>query len=921
MRIFGRFRARAAAALLLWSGLSSPAASQTKPSPRAHLAARAVENRQALTVYRDGDSPFNSGSLSGLFGAVSKIRLEPFCLDDSRSPTGCSTDPSRLDRERGTVLRVTFSPLLPDEFAGLNIEEPKRFAERADVRGYDLRGAERLVFSARSPNRARVRFGVGGRTTAFFEMPTAWSEFAIELSDLGLREPQLADVNILFTAVTNGENAAQGAVLLLDDIRFDPAPRAAKSVVGLPLANRTFGVLRRSARAPGRQPIPPDQVLRNLATIYESALVVKALLRDPSPEEREAARAVADALSAALAHDNSGVPLPGAPGARGLHTAYMAGELGWRNAQDDGLARRGDSRLAGFTAGVELCGPSEFCLVLDGATGGNNAFAIYALLAAFREFGEERYLNAATSIGEWIHDRLADRAADGFGGYFLGFPDEGVTPKTLIRGKSVENNADIFSAFIQLADIALARGDGAAAERWTERAYRAGDFARSLFDEQSGCFLAGTVPEGSGPGAGVRPDPSRRRGSDVVNSFLFLDANTFTVSAMAAHPRYRDALDWRRPIDCLDRFAKQARFRGREFEGFHLIETPEAGPDGIAWEFTAQAAAAMRFVDALYGESRFAEKVDRYPDQIAAAFTEAPFADGDGLPAATITNGDLLPPIEQCLSTPFQCIAQRVGIAATAWAYFAEERLNPLGLPAVITPGGVVNAAGFGNATAPGSIASVFGSRLAFGTGDSAERPPPTSLNGARLFVEDSQGRAWPAPIFFASPSQINFFVPPEVAAGQGRVRVERADRETAEHALEIAAVAPALFSANGDGRGPAAGIWVIVRADGRLETQFAFTPDRPSGSRAAAAPIVSSPSDQVFLMLFGTGIRGGASETAALIDGAPAPTAWVGPQGEFLGLDQVNLGPLDEFVGRDAELDLLLTVAGVAANPVTIRF
>ena len=32
----------------------------------------------------------------------------------------------------------------------------------------------------------------------------------------------------------------------------------------------------------------------------------------------------------------------------------------------------------------------------------------------------------------------------------------------------------------------------------------------------------------------------------------------------------------------------------------------------------------------------------------------------------------------QCLSTPFQCIPQRVGLAATAWAIFADLNLNPL---------------------------------------------------------------------------------------------------------------------------------------------------------------------------------------------------------------------------------------------------
>ena len=40
-------------------------------------------------------------------------------------------------------------------------------------------------------------------------------------------------------------------------------------------------------------------------------------------------------------------------------------------------------------------------------------------------------------------------------------------------------------------------------------------------------------------------------------------------------------------------------------------------------------------------------------------------------------NSNALPPIEQCVSTPFQCIPARVGLAATAWAIFALEDVNP----------------------------------------------------------------------------------------------------------------------------------------------------------------------------------------------------------------------------------------------------
>ncbi|HYM13349.1 MAG TPA: S8 family serine peptidase, partial [Bryobacterales bacterium] len=99
---------------------------------------------------------------------------------------------------------------------------------------------------------------------------------------------------------------------------------------------------------------------------------------------------------------------------------------------------------------------------------------------------------------------------------------------------------------------------------------------------------------------------------------------------------------------------------------------------------------------------------------------------------------------------------------ATAGGLTVTFNLTARPLP-VISGGGVVNGASFANgqAVAPGSIISVFGSDLSGGTAGAGRLPLPLALDHVSMsFDNPTAGVSVPGHFFFVSPGQINVQVP-----------------------------------------------------------------------------------------------------------------------------------------------------------------
>ncbi len=233
-----------------------------------------------------------------------------------------------------------------------------------------------------------------------------------------------------------------------------------------------------------------------------------------------------------------------------------------------------------------------------------------------------------------------------------------------------------------------------------------------------------------------------------------------------------------------------------------------------------------------------------------------------------------------------------------------------------------VSAASFdGSALSPESIVAAFGTNLATATQAANATPLPTALAGTTIKITDSANVEHSAPLFFVSPAQVNFLIPQGVATGAASLTVITGDGSTATGAIQIAAVAPSVFSANVSGQGVAAAVALRIRANGQQVIEPVAQWDAAQ-NRFVASPIdLGAENEQVVLVLFGTGLRyrSSLSAASASIGGTDAQVLFAGAQNDFAGLDQINVGLPRSLAGR-GEVDVTLTVDAKMANTVRIN-
>jgi uncharacterized protein (TIGR03437 family) len=230
------------------------------------------------------------------------------------------------------------------------------------------------------------------------------------------------------------------------------------------------------------------------------------------------------------------------------------------------------------------------------------------------------------------------------------------------------------------------------------------------------------------------------------------------------------------------------------------------------------------------------------------------------------------------------------------------------------------SAAPLSSSFAPDEVVSIFG--VPSLSGDmTASLPLPTSFGGVSVTVTDSASVGRLALIYSAdaSSSQVNLVIPGETATGPATLTVTSTLGFTFQSTVNITQTAPAIYTANMNGNGVYAGQVVYVHADGSQTVESSAIFDSNQNMFVANPVNLGANNGQVFLVLYGTGIRHHTSApgVSATVNGVNV-TLQVAAQPTYPGLDQLNIELPPSLAGA-GNVNIVISVDGQVANPVTV--
>jgi uncharacterized protein (TIGR03437 family) len=281
-------------------------------------------------------------------------------------------------------------------------------------------------------------------------------------------------------------------------------------------------------------------------------------------------------------------------------------------------------------------------------------------------------------------------------------------------------------------------------------------------------------------------------------------------------------------------------------------------------------------------------------------------------------SGDTGPAVDSLLSFPWKLTTDPAG--AVYIADRVNNRIRKISAGTYVStlagaPVTSVSSASYAvnGPLAPNAMVSAYGKGLA-DSPVNAPLPLPTTLANVGVIVKDAAGNTREAQLYFISATQINYVVPDQTSAGTATVTMTKNGQTVGSGTIQVAAIAPGIFAANGNGQGAASALAVKYPAQ-----TWQSTATCPTAGSCVTVPFdVGTAATPVYLELFCTGVRGTKSSVTATIGGTAVAATWA-VQSQYPGMDQVNLLVPTSLAGR-GEVDVSLTVDGVAANTVRVN-
>ena len=547
---------------------------------------------QTFSVYTDADAGGNHFAPSGYFNGTASLEINTRWIENPYS--GTSSIQVVWDGTPGN-----------DGWAwnGLLFEEPQGYLGYLTGNGYGLTGATTLTFWARTDEPGlKVQFGLGhvsdasGEKKQWFELGLDWEKYEIDLRGL-----DLSNVHGGFLFVVNNDNdpAPDGTVFYIDEIAYDFArPDALRLLPSFTTVTDTDAF---------------DIENKNLATIYDSALAILALLERDTEADLSRAKILANALI--FAHENNTRVVPGdwpfSPppfSDSRLKDGYSTGDL--QDAQ-------GNFRYPGWWDDDENMWKMHD-LALSYRTG-DLAWVMIAMTHLYRVTGEETYMFAAENMGEWIVSncqRTGNGIDAGYKGGWVWSWDQLAWQES---GVSTEHNIDLAVAFGQLS---ILTGDAV----WQTRSGSARSFVEAMWDTDEAYFYTGLNTDGT------------------ISNVKVLDVQAWGAMFFENEP-YWNALNWAE--------------ENLSPDGLHFDFNDDL--DGTWYEGVAHMAAAFR----ARGDE---EKAVALLDILKNAQISSLNGDGQGIPGSDtygLTTG---------FSWNYY---DRLSLGATCWFIMAEGGVNP----------------------------------------------------------------------------------------------------------------------------------------------------------------------------------------------------------------------------------------------------